>query len=440
MRARGFRLALGLGLAGAAACGGDPQIVLELAGDVPGARSVDVVLLEPRVLAREQRHNNLPKNDGGTLETVFYMEERSRTAIDLQGKSTDKFQLEIQGAGGPYVPLIAVQRDTGAQPQLDPLLALGVYNPPSIFAAPLDREHAPDAVSPVSDVTIFRIDLEPVDRVFALAPGALAPPLVKSREVMRVPCAATGATSGVVWRRADGIELRVLLPEVRPPGAEAGADRLEPPDLDCDQHSPGRNKVLRGESGDRRDCDDTAFAVHGGVRERCSALDDDCNTDTTLSPTPCSLQCPSVLQICACDDAAQPESCTAPIATEPCKLMATSSGGPGRQPCESAGPIKLPPLCANGCEVLLAWAPDGLEVALSDDPGQARHELGEWAPSTDGAVYLSVRAGRPLATTPLVILGRARTGTAAVTFSIPLQLVDVAACEAPPSPLECSIL
>jgi hypothetical protein len=46
MRARGFRLALGLWLAGAAACGGDPQIVLELAGDVPGARSVDVVPLQ----------------------------------------------------------------------------------------------------------------------------------------------------------------------------------------------------------------------------------------------------------------------------------------------------------------------------------------------------------------------------------------------------------
>jgi hypothetical protein len=429
-----------VGLVGAAACGGDPQIVLELAGAVPGARSVDVVLLEPRVLAREQRHNNPQKNDGGTLETVFYMEERSRTTIELGGKSTDKFQLEIQGAGGPYVPLVAVQRDTDAQPQLDPLLALGVYNPQGIFAAPLDRELVPDAVSPVSDVTIFRIDLEPVDRAFSLAGSTVTPPLVKSREVMRVPCAATGATSGFVWRRADGIELRVLLPEVRPPGAADGADRLDPPDLDCDLHSPGRNKVLRTELGDRRDCDDTAFIVHGGARERCSAFDDDCNTDTTLSPTQCSVQCPSVLQICVCDDAALPESCAVPISTEPCKLQATTSGGPGRQPCESAGLIKLPPLCANGCEVLLAWAPDGLEVSLSDDPTLPRHDLGEWAPSTDGVVYLSVHASRPLATNPQVILGRARTGTAVVNFAIPLQLVDVAACSAPPSPLECSIL
>jgi hypothetical protein len=424
MRALPFLLAL------AAACG-DRQIVLELAGAAPGATHLDLVLLEPVVMAKEQRHNDPARLAEGTLETVFYMEERSRTPLDLHGAEANGFQLEVRDAGGPFVPLVAAWSGTrGASDEQ--LVALGVYAPDSIAAAPLDRAHVPAAVSPVSDVTIFQIDLEPVDRAFALDATVAIPQLVKPREVMRVSCGATGAISGVVWRRADGHELRVL---AQIPTPSSGNGRLDPPDLDCDQHSPGRAQVQRTELGDQRDCDDTAFAVHGEARERCSALDEDCNSDTTLSPARCTQTCASTLQICACDDAARPEACLLPISGVRCKVASTSSGGTGRQPCESAGPLKLLD-CAAGCEVLLAWAPEGLEVSISDDQGTTAYGLGKWAPLTDATAYLSIGADRALSDPNVDIIARVRVGALTKDIAIPLVLTD-GACDPSPALFVC---
>ena len=72
----------------------------------------------------------------------------------------------------------------------DQLLALGLHDPESVFAAELGSEHAPAAVSPVGDVTIYPIQLEPVDRVLPL--GATSPQLVKPREVMIIPLIPAG--------------------------------------------------------------------------------------------------------------------------------------------------------------------------------------------------------------------------------------------------------
>lgn len=419
----------------AAACG-DHQIVLELAGAPPGATHLDLVLLEPVVMAKEQRHNDPARLAEGTLEPVFYMEERSRTPIDLHGAPADGFQLEVRDAGGPFVPFVAAWGGARGAPD-EQLLALGVYAPDSIAAAPLGRAHVPAAVSPVSDVTIFQIELEPVDRVLAPDAAAGIPQLVRPREVMRVPCGAAGAISGVVWRWTDGRELRVLA-QIPTPSSASGNGRLDPPDLDCDLHSPGRAQVQRTELGDQRDCDDTAFAVHGEARERCSALDEDCNSDTTLSPAKCTQTCASTLQICACDDAARPEACLQPIALTPCKVLSTSSsGGTGRVPCESAGPIKILP-CANGCDVLLAWAPEGLEVSISDDQGTTAYGLGKWAPLTDATAYLSIGGDRAFSDLNVNIIARVRIGNVIVPpdIAIPLVLVE-GACDPSPAPFAC---
>jgi hypothetical protein len=386
----------------AAACGGDRQIVLELTGAVPGAERVEVLLLDPLVMAKRQVNNASEPNTLDRLETVFYMAERSRTTFELLGAATDGFQFEVQGGGGAYVPLVAARAG-------DKLLAMGIYDPAGIFAAELGREHAPAAVTSVGDVTIYPIELEPVDRSFAVA--ASAPQQVLPREVMTVPCGAGGEVSGLVWRRADQHQLRVVLaiPSRPPPGApgEAGKDLLDPPDLDCDQHSPGPAGVLRISVGDERDCDDTASAVAAGVRESCSTFDEDCNPLTTLSPKTCADACAS--SVCFCDDAISPdrEVCAALLGT--CKLPSSSSGGSGLLPCASAGFVLLPP-CQGGCEVLLESVPEGLEVAISDEMTDSGQGPGRWVPISDGKAWLSVKGSGPLPNSGQTLAVRFKTG------------------------------
>jgi hypothetical protein len=415
-----------------AACSGGHQVVIELAGVAPGAERLEVVLLEPVVLAKEQRHNMPLQNDADpTLETVFYMAERSRTRLELGGAGLDGFQLELRDTGGPFVPLVGVLGGAAGTAE-ERLLALGVYDPASIAVAPLGREHTPSTVSPVGDVTIFPIQLEPVTAVLAPAPASGAPPVVRPGEILPVACAGTGAPSGLVWRRADDTELRVLLPL----GDASGAARLDPPDLDCDRHSPGKAGVVRTNAGDQRDCDDTAAFVHAGVREQCTKLDEDCNPLTTLSPATCPQACPSMGLPCVCDEAGGTESCLQPVTAGECKVPSTSSSV-GRQPCDAVGLIKLGP-CAGGCEVLLAWAPPGLEVSISDVDGADGVGLGKWAPLADATAYLSVHASRAFTEPILYVIARIKAGGAITNVGIPLQPAELA-CGAPTT-FSCPIL
>ncbi len=185
-------------------------------------------------------------------------------------------------------------------------------------------------------MTIFPIELEPVDAVLPAVQTTGAPPVVRPREVLPVACAGTGAPSGLVWRRADGAELRVLVPLED----ASGAARLDPPDLDCDRHSPGKAGVVRTNAGDQRDCDDTAAFVHAGVREQCSKLDEDCNPLTTLSPAMCTQVCPNMGLPCTCDDAGGSDSCLVPVTAGECKVPSMASSV-GRQPCDAEGPCSL---------------------------------------------------------------------------------------------------
>jgi hypothetical protein len=413
-----------IGLVGAAACGGDPQIVLELTGEVPRAERIEVLLLEPVVLAKLQLHNGAVTSTTERFETVFYMAERSRTSIELAGAAAG-LRFEVQGAGGPYVPLVAAR--TG-----DQLLALGLHDPASVFAAALGGEHRPAAVSPVGDVTIYPIQLEPVDRVFALA--ADAPQLVKPREVLIIPCGNDGAAGGLAWRRADRHQLRVVTAR----GGEAGKSLLEPPDLDCDRHSPGAAGLARHVPGDELDCDDTAPFVHGGARERCTAFDDDCDPKTTLAPTPCAQACPGPLQICACDSAGADNACIEPLFDQPCKLPAKLVSGAAREPCKSAGPLGLPLVCQGGCEVMLAWAPPGLEVTIADEDGQVGRGLGAWTPIADGKAFLTVKATRSFSAPLPPLLLRIKANATISNHAVPLALFD-APCVTEPDLLDCPL-
>lgn len=415
-------------LVGAAACGDDPRVVLELTGGAPDAERVEVMLLDPLVLAKEQRHNDPQRDAAGGLETVFYLAERATAAFELGGAPADGFQLEIRDAGGPYVPLVVARAG-------DRVLAMGIYNPDSVLAAKLGQEHVPAVVKPVRDVTIYPIQLEPVVRAFGPVNADLPPAVVLPGEVMSVRCGAEGPLiSGFVWRRGDGRQLRVLAAIPTRP-----EDRLDPPDLDCDQRSPGRGAIPRHDAGDQRDCDDTAFAIHGSAREKCSAIDEDCNPGTTLSLAPgaCTIACDPG-QICVCEDPGGPDSaaCVGPVQAQPCKLPSAETSAPGLlRPCASAGAVVLP-LCQGGCEVLLASVPEGLEVEIADGEGLPAHGPGRWVKLTGGRAWLSISGARSIPELPEVIVLRIRLGVAITSHAIMLQPFR-ATCASPTSELDC---
>jgi hypothetical protein len=409
-------------LAVLAACG-DSRIVLELAGEVPGGDRIDVLLLEPMVLAKRQIDNRTAANAADRIETVFYMAERARTTI-APIEVTRGLQLEIRDPGGPYVPLVAVR--AGGQ-----LVGLGLYNAPTIFAAQLGREHTAAAVAPVSDVTIYPVDFESA----ALGGATSADPMgVQPGKVMPIVCGQGGAESGLVWRRTDMTQLRVLAA----PPPDKGIDRLAPPDLDCDEHSPGVASFMRQAPGDELDCDDTAAIVHGAGREQCSRLiDNDCRSETTLSSRGCAMPCQS--QHCACDDVGVGDSeiCLLPLLNGVCMLAGTPTDGANLKPCDGGGPLALPMvLCELGCEVQVGWAPEGVEVGISDQPGQQPASLGRWVSISDRQAILTVHAdGTRGFSRPFEILLRIRAGVAVTDHFIEVQL-NGGSCGSP-SPLMC---
>lgn len=348
---RGGGLAL-LALAGLAACGSD-RIVLELQGAAPGAKRVDVTLLEPAVLAKVQRR----ADRGGPVtanqaERVFYMAQRSTVGFTLDGAAIDGLQFEVADSGGAYVPLVVARDDQG-------VLAMGIYNPGSVFSAEVGSEFRPDAVEPVGDVTIYPIQLEPVKGLEASP--AMPTPVMKG-EVMVVRCKPNGPVSGAVWRRSDDKQLRLLLPLSDSPSA---VDRLDAPDLDCDDHSPGPVGLEARSDGDKLDCDDTAFVVHAKQAEACSTFDEDCNPATTFSQRPCT--CGTTGGVCACEDPGI-NHCPELTDSQKCDVPSKASG-PGRTPCESRGDLLALPGCALGCTVTLVSVPDGWDVRIGPDRG-----------------------------------------------------------------------
>jgi hypothetical protein len=264
----------------------------------------------------------------------------------------DALQFEVADSGGAYVPLVVVRDDQG-------VLAMGLYNPESVFSAELGAEHRPDAVEPVGDVTIYPIQLEPAKGFEA---DQDMPSPVQKGQAMVVRCGPEGPVSGAVWRRSDDKQLRVLLPLSDQPSA---VERLDAPDLDCDHHSPGPVGLQPRGEGDRLDCDDTAFLVHAKQAEACSTFDEDCNPATTFSQRAC--QCGTTGNVCACEDPGIAH-CPEPTHSQKCDVPAKTSG-PGRTPCESRGELLALPDCAFGCTVTLVSVPEGWDVTIGMDRG-----------------------------------------------------------------------
>jgi hypothetical protein len=251
------------------------------------------------------------------------------------------------------VPLVVVRDAQG-------VLAMGIYNPASVFAAEVGREHVPDAVESVGDVTIYPVQLEPVK---GLEANPNQPTGMGKGELMVVRCGRDGPVSGAAWRRADDKQLRLLLPLGDKPTAVA---RLDAPDLDCDQHTPGPVGLLPRGPGDQLDCDDITFAVHAKAAERCSTFDEDCNPVTTTSQVSCP--CQATGGVCPCEDPGITGSCPDAAHNQTCAVPAESSGT-GRTPCESRGQLLAMQECAIGCAVTLVSVPPGWDITIGDDHG-----------------------------------------------------------------------
>jgi hypothetical protein len=238
----------------------------------------------------------------------------------------------------------------------------------------------------VRDVTIYPLQLEPASRV----ERAAFPPVVPPGQLLPIHCANDGVMSGLVWRRDDPAkrELRVVAASPTRPGKEL----LDPPDLDCDKHSPGRGAIPRRDAGDQRDCDDTAAAIHGDAREVCATpmIDEDCSPGR--APMACSpgITCPN--DTCVCVDSGQQLEICAPPAAQACRLPAQESPG-GLKPCTSTGNVRLA-ACAAGCAATLVVVPSGLEVTISDDEGQMRSGPGVPVQTADDTVHLAIQSTR----------------------------------------------
>jgi hypothetical protein len=209
---------------------------------------------------------------------------------------------------------------------------------------------------------------------------------VDKNEVLVVRCGLGGAVSGAVWRRGDDKQLRVLVPLDGNGGS--AVDRLDAPDLDCDMHSAGPAGIEARGAGDERDCDDTAFVVHGGAVERCSptTFDEDCDLETTVSAASSTEGCQCAISgnICACVDGSQPKC---PSGFQTCTFP-TKTSGAARTPCDSRGDLVALPDCTNGCTATLTWVPPGWDVRIGGD-----HGINEPVPvPAPGVLPMAIRA------------------------------------------------
>ena len=426
------RIALIIGalgaLAGAAACGAEERVVLELVGDVPGAARVDVLLLEPLVRVRTQRAT-MPESSG-TSERVYYVAQRASVSIPLEGLGTDRLRVELQDEGGPYIPLVGVRDAAGD------LLAFGLYNAPGVLDSQLGSRFSPSAVAPRADVTIYEVPLEDVTLVPASdEPGPLK---VAWRHAVAFACADGQPPSGLVWRPFSGVQLRVLLP--LDGGDGSAVARLDRPDLDCDGRQAGMRDPGSGPS-DALDCDDTSAQVHEGAREQCTAIDDDCDPTTRYSLGECPMMCGGPADACVCDEG-ESSSGQPPIrlCTEPeqrCVLTAMVKPTQELRVCDHAGTFALGPLCAPSCKVTLVSAPEDWDVRL-DGRG-----VNQTVDTTTGAVEIRLRTGKVYAggLEPGRVFIHAEREGAVQTFALDLKLEPLlpagTACPSEPVPLTC---
>ncbi len=333
-------------------CTSRERVAIELEGDFPTVREVDVILAAPQVYTRLQRTNAAPSTSWQTAvanEIVHYVAQRGETTSVMLGANQNVDQLRIQLAsddGASYLPIV-IGRDEGGD-----VVAMGVYEADAVFQVQ-DQGGVTPEVSYDADarnkLKIYKIQLEAA-RPVSYDRGQPGVPL---SGVMEVPCA--GGRSGFVWRRAANQQLRVLLP--LDPATDNAEDRLNAPNLDCDDHSAGIDGHAR-DGGDRTDCDDTVDATHAGARELCNGVDDDCDgvPGMVLLDT-CANSCQGLTTRGLCDETQA--SFATQCARSTCQLCsiptAAIGGGAIRIACPSRAHV-LPVECINAkCRLTLAF-------------------------------------------------------------------------------------
>lgn len=316
-----MRSLLLIGLAATAACGND-RALLELTGDFPElemARDVEVILLEPRAVVAAQRTTD----DERVLEPVPYLAQRSSVLVPLDGDSVAGLRLEIQHDGGAYVPLVIV-RDNAGSP-----LAMGIYDRKGLLAMEVG-DRALDGIRPVSDVSIYPIELE----------------LVGAEEQL-IPIDCMDRRAGFVWRIDATDQFRIVLP------SPAQMNPLDAPDLDCDQHAAGEP-----------DCDDLTAALNTGEQEQCGdGRDNDCNLATKLGIVDSCFCTPPLSTTCICRDGGRPGPSECAAAQFACQVPAVLTGGQQR-PCASSAEVTVSG-CDDGCTIVLERAPKGWGARLN---------------------------------------------------------------------------
>lgn len=374
MRMRGPIVVIALlALAG---CGdNEARMILHVKGELATARYVDVVLASPNVVRRTQRTGDQDESTGiAEREQVWYVAQRATIeTIDLDeqpasDRDRDR-ELVLQVASDPgarFLPIV-IARDAQKA-----IVGMGVFEPKSLFD---DDDRSKYIENSNDGVRVYVVDLEPIEPA-PTTPPARQPVETVLDAVCFDPMTQAARTSGLVWRRAEGQQLRVLLPETL---EESSAEKLlDRPDLDCDQHVAGIVGADDLDVSAAADCDDLAGAVHTGKRELCNGHDDDCDDRLTgvsvggACPAPvCPNNLASTLPKGVCDESAPALGGSGTCLTAECgSCMLDTQQGFGINEisyCAGSAVMSMDRCDAAGCEVTLidAVAPPGYTLEIS---------------------------------------------------------------------------
>ncbi|MEO8840784.1 MAG: putative metal-binding motif-containing protein [Kofleriaceae bacterium] len=230
------------------ACTTEEGANLTFSGGPAGVASYEVVLASPDAVAMipDQRVSPL----GVTSETVtYYLQRRAANAGAIQ--TIDGYRVLIEPSATvsetSFIPFVLFY---DAQQRV---IGVGAYHPNGAGPSPIEVKR--------SEVDLYTIEVETVtEDVDTKAVG--------SAGAMQVMCGRTGGApfrSGVVWRDANGGELRLMLP------SDGSTDAtMRPLDLDCD------GEVV-ATAASSEDCDDTRARFHTGATEVCNGEDTNCD-------------------------------------------------------------------------------------------------------------------------------------------------------------------
>lgn len=252
MRSLGLVVAL-------AACGtGDGAVLSFEAPDGPGAASrIEVVLASASSDSMTATQQRKRRGDLATEGVVYYRQRSSVDAI-LGVASVDGFELRIEPealmvADEQMIPFALIYDSA------DVLIGVGTVN--DDLGKPTFVTIKPGVVQSY-DLSVLA--LAPDDDAAGIGPG----------EGHAVGCESDAGSwrSGAVWKRADGPQIRLLLPDL---AEDVGATdaMLRSSDLDCDAHAASDAE----DAEDADDCDDLRAAYHPGQTETCDGEDKDCD-------------------------------------------------------------------------------------------------------------------------------------------------------------------